>query len=771
MSLKRILGLLSIIFTTVLFLNQGSISFNSHSSIAYAAGSKVEYLGMVSYSHYTVGKFKVNGYYAFCVDHVKPTPATGSIYSQGSVYSNESIRAILYYGYGGDGNIVGNSDAAYVATSMALDSIMHDSHTSGRSTIPGYDELMERAKEKDAPSTSSSFNKTKASTSISGNEQKSETIKFNADPRNSIKLNIPSGVTLHKGGKDYKNRTVTIKGNESFYFTAGLDYGKDVTFNNIKPTLGAYQSILFVPQNSSLQRLTQGLLTDPQPLKSLTIDFEVRQKEITVQHKDEYNNALLQEQNYKRNIGSDYSFTPKNTIKKGENTYVPVSKSKITGTLGNRDLTLTFWYNLQRTITIKHVDARDNKVLKTETDTKLRGEKYSYGPSTDLKKGDYTYRPLSKDKKTGTVAGKNITLTFYYDTPLIKTGLEKIQVYTAQAKDGLPVNVNLSKVNYYPMANGDMEEAKVNVSLYQGKDKVASNAYTAKALPKSIKFKVPSNKLEVNQKKPYTVKIEGHNKNDIDVISDAAAITTDGYTSSERSFNTSDISFSYTGVIMTEREIKKDMKIYNETLKVNMEELERKITGYGFENPIDVVYTNELGQDFSSKFDFYVPNSILDNTYLTYPKNKDRTIIPFEVTNHKESKKNDILTTTEKLEFPQIKIESITGNLFSMDQVDNKDSRIKYDLVDGGRKFYTPIWGDLGTYQLEVKNVDPLGVHKINLSMKQNLEIYAYMYGHMDSNTGEQDAIYLRPINADDPNYPANWTAEDKRRFEEWNRN
>ncbi|MDA6365774.1 hypothetical protein OSK45_28325, partial [Escherichia coli] len=95
-------------------------------------------------------------------------------------------------------------------------------------------------------------------------------------------------------------------------------------------------------------------------------------------------------------------------------------------------------------------------------------------------------------KKTGTVAGSNITLTFYYDVPLIETGLEKIQVYTAPAKDGLPVKVNLSKVNNYPATNGDMAEAKVNVALYQGSTKVASNAYTAKTLPKNIDFKVPA---------------------------------------------------------------------------------------------------------------------------------------------------------------------------------------------------------------------------------------------------------------------------------------
>ncbi len=39
-----------------------------------AAAPKIEYLGNVSYSRYMVGKFKVDGKYAFCLDHYKTSP-------------------------------------------------------------------------------------------------------------------------------------------------------------------------------------------------------------------------------------------------------------------------------------------------------------------------------------------------------------------------------------------------------------------------------------------------------------------------------------------------------------------------------------------------------------------------------------------------------------------------------------------------------------------------------------------------------------------------
>ena len=43
------------------------------------------------------------------------------------------------------------------------------------------------------------------------------------------------------------------------------------------------------------------------------------------------------------------------------------------------------------------------------------------------------------------------------------------------------------------------------------------------------------------------------------------------------------------------------------------------------------------------------------------------------------------------------------GALFNDNQVNNQDSRIQYDLIDGGRKFYLPIWARIGDYQANVE--------------------------------------------------------------------
>ncbi|MDR9793592.1 thioester domain-containing protein [Aeribacillus pallidus] len=165
------------------------------------AAPRIEYLGQARYGIYEVGKFRVDGKLAFCIDHYKQSPPTGTSYSPGRIYSNESVRAILHYGAGGPEAIVGTNDAGIVATSLALDSVVNGNHSSGRNSVPGYKELMAHAEAKDAPSDNIDFSKYSLNSSVSGNRQISERVTFEADSRNSIRIPVPQNVTLHIVGE------------------------------------------------------------------------------------------------------------------------------------------------------------------------------------------------------------------------------------------------------------------------------------------------------------------------------------------------------------------------------------------------------------------------------------------------------------------------------------------------------------------------------------------------------------------------------------------
>lgn len=750
------------IFITLLVI---LLNFNTVTALEK---TRVEYLGKVKYSYYTVGRFKVNGVCAFCMDHVKPTPPTGSSFDGGSIYNNESIRAILYYGYDGSGNVIGNSDASLVATTLALDSVMNNTHSRGRNTVPGYSVLMEHAKKQDAPSTTAYFSKSNVDSNVSGNQQVSETITFNADYRNSITLPVNSGTTIVVDGHSYTSGNVTIKGGQSFYVTAPLDYTNEVVYENIKPALKAFNPIIFLPSNSSLQRLGRKMETDPAPVHRLSINFKARKRNITVLHKDRYDGRLLLQENNTQDIGSSYSYSPKNPLNKDGNIFIPESTNNQTGIMPNQDLTLTFWYNLERNINIQHIDARDGTLIKQETDKKLRGQQYSYSPRNDLQKGSFKYRPISSEVQSGTVGNNDITIKFYYDVPLVQAGLKKIQIYTDLASKGLPVKVELNKKFIYDESVDDMAKSKVKLTLYDGNNAITSKEYTAKTLPQNLDMTIPSTNLKKDSKKAYTLKIEGYDKNAVDVIANADSLTTDGYTSSQKTIkvdSSKQNKLDYKGVVMTEREVGKSMNVYYETLNIPVEKIKKMRTGYGFKMPLDLTYTNWIGEsnlDFS--FAMKVPEKLVDKSYIEY-KNKDNvSTVNLEKTNINSSTNNNVTTSKQKFELQHVNVEKRTGHLFSDEQVKNRDERIKYELKNGDRKFYLPIWGRIGDYKVKVESTKEIGVNRVNVELGYNINVYAHMYAHMDSETIPNDAIILEPVNADNPfpnGIPKGWSQKD----------
>lgn len=741
---------------------------------ALAASATVVYRGTVSYGGSWVGDFQVNGEQAFCIEHSKPTPPTNTPNKGTSVYNNNKIAATLYWGWGGDKNIFGSDrERGIVVTSLVLSRIYTGEDAGGKS-ITGYSQLYEKALSEDIPNASVNFLKSNVNSSVIGNVQKTDTNKFIADSSNEVSFNLPSEITLHNvtTGKSKTGGFVTLSGGNTFYLTAPLTYDKDFDAGNLKGIMKEFAPIVVVMQNPELQTLSFGVFRDPLDTANFTANFEVRQKKVDVHHRDAFNNTLLVSESYIKNIGSSYSYNPKSKITYGGNSYIPTSTAGKSGTVGTSDITLTFLYNLQRNITVLHKDARDGTLLASKKEVKTRGTEYSYSPRTDLKKGEYTYRPVSTATKTGTVGSNNITLTFLYDVPLIKTGLKKVQIYTAPADSQLPVKIQLDKTDIYDDSVTDMAKAKVNVNLYKGTKLIKTNSYTAKSLPTSISMVVPSTQLAVNTKSSYSVKVEGFNANQMDIPSDERSLTTDGYTSSERTLTVnakSKTKLDYKGVIMTEREVRKSMVLFNETLSLSFKKQPKKRTGYGFDAPIDVIYTNDLGGSFNTGYNLKLPSKLVDS-YVTYPVKNGLATTSMDQVKTNTSVSGQKRTTTNKYELPHVNVERETGYLFSDQQVAAKDQRIKKALRDGGRKFYTPIWGDLGTYLLTFSSTKPIGVHKVNVVIKDNVEVFAFMYGHMNSPTTKQDGIFLSPVNPSAPLFPDSWTQEDIAAFKEWNK-
>ncbi|MEC0709750.1 hypothetical protein P8881_19690 [Bacillus haynesii] len=737
--------------------------------VAKASSVKIEYKGIVSYGGNIVGDFRVNGEQAFCFQHSKPTPPTGASYEKEIPYNNARVQRALYYGWGGEGNIFKNKSEGIVTTSLILDRIYSGGST-GKS-LPHYDKLWNLVVNGKDLDNGIDFSDKNLSVSVKGTKQVSQTTQLNTSKNNSVRIKVPKGVTIvnESTGKKVTNGEMRVFGGQKVHLEAGLDVGLSYSTGNLKSDAKLYQPLITKPQGGGYQVL--GFIKvydDPNNTTSFKAEFKVRQSKITVQHIDRYTNKVLEKEEYKRTIGSKYSFHPKDSIKQGDNKFVPENHKSQSGTLGNKDITIKFYYNLQREVTIKHIDHRDQRLIKQEKHIFIRGDKYSFGPRKDLKKGKYTYRPLSEKKKEGTIGTKNLTFTFYYDVPLIKAGLDRVRIYTDQASKGLPVKVNLVKENIYPDTVNDMTKEKITLSIYDGKTKVASKEYTAKDLPKNANLKIPSKYLETNEKRAYIVKLESFDKNAFDIPKDRLSIEIDGYTSSEKTIKVDAAKskeLKYKGVVMTEREVGKDMKLFNESLNIPLRSLSKMRTGYGFEMPVNFSYSNDIGtwsEDFG--VDMLVSTEIVDNSYIEYPVQKNIATVSLEKTSSTKTKYDESVSIKSLYELQHINVEKRTGHLFSDEQVKNKDKRIKYDLVNGNRKFYLPIWGHVGEYPLKVESNGPIGVNQVKFVINHELNVFAHMIAHMDSETLKDDAILIKPVNSDDPfpkGLPEGWTETD----------
>lgn len=80
----------------------------------------VTYYEQVSYGMTTVGKYQVDGRMAFCLEHSSINPNFGDPTGSPSLLNNEGLRKVLYYGYGGPGQLSGvTGNYGWVATTSA----------------------------------------------------------------------------------------------------------------------------------------------------------------------------------------------------------------------------------------------------------------------------------------------------------------------------------------------------------------------------------------------------------------------------------------------------------------------------------------------------------------------------------------------------------------------------------------------------------------------------------------------------------------------------
>jgi hypothetical protein len=252
-----------------------------------------------------------------------------------------------------------------------------------------------------------------------------------------------------------------------------------------------------------------------------------------------------------------------------------------------------------------------------------------------------------------------------------------------------------------------------------------------------VELYLPTDYLEVNAQVEYRIDIVLiENPERDEFLTDTVNIRTRGYTASETVIGNDRLingRLSYRAVVKTERERRvQEVRYYYETVDFNFQNRQRSKTGYGLPLAFGLRYGNDLGNRADINMSLQAPESLIDSFINEEFGNR----IPMDRTGNAA----EIL-----FEMPEIMVERVTGNLFTQRQVASGHSNLRNPVVEGGRKFYIPIWMELGEYELNYIS-NRFGVNLVSIELTQELEVFAFMYATIGSATVGMDELLLIPV-------------------------
>lgn len=179
--------------------------------------------------------FYVNGKIAYCLESHRVSPPSGDYVAE-VLDNNKNLQKVLYYGYGGIGDITGNylagksAEEKYVYTHIAASYAYV-----GEAGFTGctYDDLVNAGviayidylfAMEEPPKGELSLSKTSVKAVRNRNVQKTPDITLSGDHRNYISVNVPKDITIHNKtkGTSAENGSLKIYGGDTFYLTAPM---------------------------------------------------------------------------------------------------------------------------------------------------------------------------------------------------------------------------------------------------------------------------------------------------------------------------------------------------------------------------------------------------------------------------------------------------------------------------------------------------------------------------------------------------------------------
>lgn len=220
---------------------------------------------------YSTCYFYVNDRIAYCLESNLQSPPSSDYVAE--IYeSNLNLQKVLYYGYGGPGDLTGeylknySNDVKYVLTHLAASYCYGGAEVAfvgctqdGLKRYGVMEYINYLCGQEAPPSAAISLSSTKETAFLEGAVQKTKNITLNGDHRNYITLPLPEGVTYHDtAGKEQKGGSIQINGGTTFYFTAEKTVHGTWNSGDLGGQVGAQWKTLVVSTGSGNQDVGYG---------------------------------------------------------------------------------------------------------------------------------------------------------------------------------------------------------------------------------------------------------------------------------------------------------------------------------------------------------------------------------------------------------------------------------------------------------------------------------------------------------------------------------
>ena len=220
------------------------------------------------------GDFTVNGKQAFCIDHDKKTPPTGTMGTE-EIYDNEDLAKCLYYGWLGEKQWEGftSREMGIVCTTLALD------YFNNGKTHKVATDFINFLESVDMPDITLDFSNRKVNAFLTEDkkEQRTETITVTGSSDYFLTLKLQNGVTLVNETKGTtETGTVKLYGGEKFYLKALLTVNGTWTSDKIENCKYRFQPIVYRTEKDTYQDVASEELTpvvDKGTTTNLTVNW------------------------------------------------------------------------------------------------------------------------------------------------------------------------------------------------------------------------------------------------------------------------------------------------------------------------------------------------------------------------------------------------------------------------------------------------------------------------------------------------------------------